>query len=137
VTIARLSLGTFFVIAWHLPAVAEVCDKMNPSWSPSDGPVEHIGNAMNEFTGPFGIALLLVFIASFVLNRWWISAFSAFLAGFLAWFHMGERWFSDSAYLGAIKEGCLAEPYALVAILALMFSWSVWRAFKAKKWNWG
>lgn len=133
--VLRLTLAVMSALASPGVAVAEVCDKVNPGWSPGDPPVGQVGDLLNFFSGLAGGAALAVFAANLLFGRVSLSVISAVLSGVLACFLIVERWASDGVYLAAIREGCVAEPYAVIAVLTVTCGGSAWSAFRRVRWR--
>ncbi|MBT5414522.1 MAG: hypothetical protein HOK81_07990 [Rhodospirillaceae bacterium] len=113
----KVVLGLACVLLPAAPAAAEVCDKIRPSWSPTDGPIGAVGEAVYHSSTGFGLvaAVLLVMglVARHRLVRFASSGGLALMATPLA----SEWWNMHPIYREALAEGCLGPPYVSIAVL--------------------
>ncbi|WP_299208570.1 hypothetical protein [uncultured Tateyamaria sp.] len=95
-------------------AMAEVCDKERPGW---DGmPVGMIGEAINLFLSPAGVALLLLSLVALRFRHQWIG-----LAAVILWtvFITIVTMADPTGVRGlAMVEGCIGPPTLFIAAVA-------------------
>ena len=112
------------------PAFAEVCDKVRPEWSPTDGPVSALGEVKSLLLSPpgffFALPLALA-LAATLRPRRWLLALCTGAALIVAGLLIG----GDSEIMAfARAEGCVGPPgltYALLAALPLPGLWRLMR----------
>ncbi|CTQ52724.1 hypothetical protein LP7551_01244 [Roseibium album] len=105
-------------------AIAEVCDKVRPEWSPSDGPLNQIGDFLLTFGSVPGITFIAFVAASLFLKNMWLCVLSAGLSAFAA-FVVPYNWLVPSVskgvvHISAIGEGCIIPPYLSTSLLVLI-----------------
>lgn len=108
------------------PAFAEVCDKVRPEWSPTDGPVSALGEVKSLLLFFFALPLALALAATRCPRRW-LLALCTGAALIVAGLLIG----GDSEIMAfARAEGCVGPPgltYALLAALPLPGLWRLLR----------
>jgi hypothetical protein len=108
--------------------MAEVCDKMVRSWSPEDGRATLWSPLINFISSPIGAAIILLLLIAAATKRRWLHAVNAFitlaviLLTSLSW--LGELG-SSGVIQAAIREGCWASPWLLLAGMGLALVWSL------------
>ncbi len=104
-------------------AWAEVCDKPYPDW---DGtPVTAVGEALNLFLSPAGIALLLMSLVALRFRQQWVG-----LAAVILWtVFITVVTMADPTGLRAdmLAEGCVGSPTLfIVAVAAICVGIVLW-----------
>ncbi|MGH1458072.1 MAG: hypothetical protein ACRBBT_04140 [Paracoccaceae bacterium] len=101
------------------PALAEVCDKERPNWSPDQGPANGLTETYHVFTTAPGLVLLALLAAALYFKRpslWTPVALVAGLLAMLTW--AGAKLDPTGFHQMARAEGCVAQPTLPIAILA-------------------
>lgn len=114
------------------PALAEVCDKERPFWTPPDGRPTQVQELLYVFATSAGAASLAAIAAALWVDRLWISIIcAAFLwlvaAGLMFDWHGGGD-VARFAYL----EGCRTSPILACAVLALICVGLIQRSRRAE-----
>lgn len=96
------------------PALAEVCDKERPHW---DGaPVGMIGEAVNLFLSPAGVALLLLSLVALRFRHQWIGLLAVILwTLFVTVITMADP---TGIRELAMAEGCVGPPTLFIVAVA-------------------
>ena len=99
------------------PALAEVCDKVDPDWNPADGPLSPIGALVDFFLSPFGIVAIALVVFSWALDNRWLAWLTATLL-VVAAVGLSVDWlYLDDVGRFAVQEGCRASPILIVVVL--------------------
>ena len=127
--------GCFWLVAMSTvmtpsSAIAEVCDKERPLWTPRDGPVGPLDAFLPLATSLSGIALAGFFVAA-VSFGWRLAyalsagiAISMILQTSTQWFDVGGL---DPIRASAIREGCMYPPWLNLSLLCALALWSIWQ----------
>ena len=128
-------IGCFWLVATSTvmmssSAIAEVCDKERPLWTPSDGPVGPLDTFLPLATSLSGIALAGFLIAAVSLG-WRLAyalsagiAISMILQTSTQWFDVGGL---DPIRASAIREGCMYPPWLNLFLLVAVVLLSIWQ----------
>lgn len=101
------------------PAMAEVCDKANPGWTPADGPVSGLGELIAFATTPAGL-LMLVAVGAGWYFRQQILLSAVMLAALV--FAIPRIWPVNLDLTNAARaEGCMGPPTLVIGFLALIW----------------
>ena len=120
----KLIRSTLIALAASAPAIAEVCDKERPAWSPQDGPVSPLDDLALFFSDPLGLTVLAMAGACMLFRKSWFTVLVvAFLITVVALLTI--TWFEDnSVKSAAVSEGCMTTPVltglTLVAIAVFL-----------------
>jgi len=112
-------VATALLVLGAGPALAEVCDKERPNWSPADGPASGLSETFHVFTTAPGLVLIALFAAALYFKRpslWTPTALVAGLLALLTW--AGAKLDPTGFYQMARSEGCVADPTLPIIILA-------------------
>ena len=112
----RLTLCTAFAPS---QALAEVCDKARPNWSPADGPVTIWTDPLFPLTNPVTLAILAIAAIALLTRRRGIAIAATLLNGLLT-VAIATYFLPDPSGVQkiAFKEGCIAPPHLSLAITA-------------------
>ena len=126
----KLFQGTLIALAAPAPAIAEVCDKERPAWSPQDGPVSPLGDLAVFFSDPLGLTVLAMAAACSLLRKTWFTVLViTFLITVVALLTI--TWLEDyHIKSAAVSEGCLTSPVLTGLTLVAL---SVFLAFASRR----
>ncbi|MEM6971323.1 MAG: hypothetical protein AAF577_00850 [Pseudomonadota bacterium] len=124
--LARPWLCAFALLLAASPALAEVCDKMRPAWSPVDGPVGHFGEVLFYAASPMGLATLAMLLALAALGSLRRARVAWLVTTALLWLPvpyiaLGASVLEDTAGVQktARREGCFGNPLLLLIVLSV------------------
>lgn len=113
-------------------AVAEVCDKVRPLWSPSSGPASAWDELIALSSLPITLSLSALTILALLL-RWRLFAAAtallwAGLATIVAFDNFGP--ILDDVRYFAIKEGCIGSPHLFIALAIAICAGMIYGALR-------
>lgn len=98
-------------------AVAEVCDKVRPDWSPGDGPVTIWWELHDIFFLPGVPLMVAAVVLGLALNRRWMVWPAAFLGAVLAILSILYADGGHEVWQFAIREGCVHPQFEAVRLI--------------------
>lgn len=110
-----------------MPAMAEVCDKLRPDWTPDDGPVGWLAETALIFTSPPGLVLLALF--ALAMWRGWrvplvIVTMAAVALAFLLYVGNGAAMATTGRAEGCIGSQIPAAAFSLgLGVMAFLRFW--------------
>jgi hypothetical protein len=117
---AALVLGLACVALPAGPAFAEVCDKIRPDWSPADGRIGALGDAIYMSQTGFGLVAATLLVMGLVVRLRWIRFIASGGLVLMAIPLILEWWNMPAMYREALAEGCLGLPYVTIAVLLVL-----------------
>ncbi len=101
------------------PAMAEVCDKARPGWTPGDGPLGLWGELAAFVATPAMLAIVAALVAGWYFRQQVLL--SAVMLGCLV-FGIPQRWPVNPDLIAAARaEGCMGPPTLVIGLLALIW----------------
>jgi hypothetical protein len=117
ISVPSLAMASLGVAA---PALAEVCDKERPFWTPSDGRPTQVQELPYVFATPAGGAALAAIAAALCFAKLWVSVICAGFVWLVATGLMADWHGGDGVARLAYLEGCRTPPILAGAALALI-----------------
>lgn len=108
------------------PAMADVCGKERPGWSPEAGRANGLTETLHVFTTAPGLVLIALLAAALYFKRssfWTPTALVAGLLGLLTW--AAAKLDPTGFHEIARAEGCVAEPTLPIVILAAISVYAI------------
>jgi hypothetical protein len=106
------------------PAMAEVCDKVRPSWNSKYGSINQLGDLGLFFSEPVGLFVLGLSVMTFLIGKTLLTAFTILFLSIVVALNVSTWLDADDVTVAAISEGCFASPLltsiALVSIAILL-----------------
>ncbi|MEM9850919.1 MAG: hypothetical protein AAF761_02865 [Pseudomonadota bacterium] len=127
-----LVLAVLVVLTLGTAARAEVCDKERPGWSLSDGPVGPWDDLTLWALSPVGLALILLWVLALVWRGPWATLLVGLALTTVSAALMAVWYDQDAVTRAAQREGCLAAPWARVALMATASAALVWVTARAR-----
>ena len=122
-----LRTGLIFA-ALPVPALAEVCDKINPMWN--ETPVSFWLEPVEVFSNPLLFLLVLIVLPGAIYRHPAWQTAGVFASSFLTLFVSTPLWSSDEVRAQAMVEGCMAPPYLSTAFAAAITLYAIVRAVR-------
>lgn len=105
------------------PAVAEVCDKVRPAWTPQDGPVGQFEDLVWFLSEPVGLLAMGLTAGALLLGSAWVSAITIVILMPMAALYLFTWLKPDDIISFAIDEGCMTAPvFPTIALIAMAAS---------------
>ncbi|MDU9002890.1 hypothetical protein [Sedimentitalea todarodis] len=116
-----LRRAVIVLLATATPALAEVCDKERPGWTPADGPATGLDEVVFHATSLPGLGILGALTLALLVGGRLYWTLSALFSGVIALALWTTHSAPDDITLAAIAEGCVGPKSLSIGFLAAIF----------------